>query len=100
MMTVGGVLAKRIRRVSPPRISTSSSLTILTICWAGVQRAGNFDAERTFADAAGELADHGHGDVGVEEGAPDLADGGVDVRLGEAALATEILEGCCQPVRE
>ena len=35
MITVGAVLAKRSRRVSPPRIVTSSSLTILTTCWAG-----------------------------------------------------------------
>ena len=35
MITVGAVLAKRSRRVSPPRIATSSSLTILTTCWAG-----------------------------------------------------------------
>ena len=35
MITVGGVLANRSVRVSPPRIPTSSSLTILTTCWAG-----------------------------------------------------------------
>ena len=35
MMTVGPDLANRSRRVSPPRMLTSSSLTILTICWAG-----------------------------------------------------------------
>ena len=35
MITVGGFLAKRSRRVSPPRIPTSSSLTILMTCCAG-----------------------------------------------------------------
>ena len=35
MITVGGFLANRSRRVSPPRIATSSSLTILMTCWAG-----------------------------------------------------------------
>ena len=35
MITVGPVFANRSRRVSPPRIATSSSLTILTICCAG-----------------------------------------------------------------
>src|SRR5690606_15876782 len=35
MITVGGVLARRIRRVSPPRMLMSSSLTILTTCCAG-----------------------------------------------------------------
>ncbi len=100
MMMVGPVFARRIRRVSPPRISTSSSLTIFTICWPGFSAAGDLGAEGTLAHTAGEFADHGHGDVGVQEGAPDFADRGVNVRLGQAALATEILEGCCQPVRE
>ena len=36
MMTVGGCLANRMLRVSPPRMPTSSSLTILTTCWAGL----------------------------------------------------------------
>src|SRR5260370_17335699 len=35
MITVGGTLANRSRRSSPPRMPTSSSLTILTTCWAG-----------------------------------------------------------------
>ena len=39
MITVGGTLAKRSRRVSPPRIVTSSSLTILMTCWAGFSAA-------------------------------------------------------------
>ena len=96
----GPVLARRIRRVSPPRISTSSSLTIFTICWLG------FSAPETSAPRArsrtrrGELPHHGHGDVGVQQGTADLADRGVNVRLGQAALAAEVLEGCCQPVRE
>ena len=67
---------------------------------ARVQRAGDLGAERPLAHAGGELPDHRHGDVGVQQGTPDLADRGVNVRLGEAALATEVLEGCCQPVRE
>ena len=36
MITVGGVFANRSRRVSPPRIATSSSLTILMTCCAGL----------------------------------------------------------------
>ncbi len=67
---------------------------------ARVQRCGDFRAEGPLADPAGEFADHRNGDVGVQEGAPDFADRGVNVRLGQAALATEVLEGCCQPVRE
>ncbi len=37
MITVGGTLANRSRRASPPRISTSSSLTILMTCCAGLR---------------------------------------------------------------
>ena len=36
MITVGGCLAKCRSRASPPRISTSSALTILMTCWAGL----------------------------------------------------------------
>lgn len=36
MITVGGCLANLSRRVSPPRMPTSSSLTILMTCWAGL----------------------------------------------------------------
>ncbi|CAH0282124.1 hypothetical protein SRABI128_03676 [Microbacterium sp. Bi128] len=67
---------------------------------ARVQRPGDLGAEGTLAHAAGEFPDHGNSDIGVQEGTPDLADCGVNVRLGQAALATQILEGCCQPVRE
>ena len=100
MMMVGPVLARRIRRVSPPRISTSSSLTIFTICWLGFSAAETSAPSARSARVAGEFAHHGHGNIGVQQGTADLADCGVDVRLGQAALATEILEGCCQPVRE
>lgn len=37
MITVGGFLANRRRRVSPPRIVTSSSFTIFRTCWAGLR---------------------------------------------------------------
>ena len=37
MITVGGRFANRSTRVSPPRMVTSSSLTILIICWAGLR---------------------------------------------------------------
>src|SRR5690625_559037 len=37
MMTVGGRLAKLRSRAWPPRISTSSALTILTTCWPGLR---------------------------------------------------------------
>ena len=49
MITVGGFLANRSRRVSPPRIVTSSSCTILMTCCAG------FSACETSAPAARSL---------------------------------------------
>ena len=49
MITVGGFLANRSRRVSPPRIWTSSSFTILMTCCAG------FSACETSAPAARSL---------------------------------------------
>src|SRR5699024_1153774 len=39
MITVGGRLARLSRLVWPPRMPTSSSLTILTTCWPGLSAA-------------------------------------------------------------
>ena len=49
MITVGGFFANCSRRVSPPRIATSSSLTILMTCWAG------FSARDTSSPSARSL---------------------------------------------
>ena len=49
MITVGGVLENASWRVSPPRMVISSSLTILTTCWAG------FSAPDTSAPLARSL---------------------------------------------
>jgi hypothetical protein len=87
MITVGGVLAKRRTRVSPPRMPTSSSLTILMTCWAG------FSAWLTSAPRARSLTcamnalTTGQRDVGLEQRDADLARGGVDVGVGQPALA-------------
>ena len=87
------VLGQLMRRVSPPRMLTSSSLTILTTCWPGFSASRDLLAEGAFLHVGGELAHHGHGDVGVEQGTPDLAHGGIDVGLGQASLAAQVLEG-------
>ena len=42
----------------------------------------------------------GERDVGVEQGAPDLADGAVDIRRTELALGAEVLEGLGETVGE
>ena len=66
----------------------------------GVQRLADLLAARPLLDRVDELADHRQRDVGLEQGDPDLARGRVDVGLGEAALAAEVLEGLGEPVGE
>ena len=92
MITVGGVLANRSRRVSPPRIAMSSSLTILMTCWAGLRASLTSAPRRALLDRRDERPNGGQRDVGLEQRDPDLAGGGVDVGFGEPTLATEVLE--------
>ena len=100
MITVGDCLASRMRRVSPPRISMSSSLTILMTCCAG------FSAWETSAPRARSLTalmkarTTGQRDVGLEQRDADLAGGGVDVGLGQPALAAQAGEDLVQAVGE
>jgi hypothetical protein len=58
-----------------------------------VQRLRDLGRQRPLPDGGGELADHRQRDVGVQQGAPDLADGRVDVRRREPTLAAQGLEG-------
>jgi hypothetical protein len=67
---------------------------------ARVQRTRNLGAQGAFAHPGRKFTDYGNGNVRVQKGAADLPHCGINVRLSEAALAAEILEGCCQPVRE
>src|SRR4051794_19693504 len=56
MITVGGFFAYRISRVSPPRIVTSSSLTILMTCCAGLRAPETSDPRaRSFTAAMNAL---------------------------------------------
>ena len=100
MITVGGFLANRSRRVSPPRMVTSSSLTILMTCCAGFSASLTSAPRARSLTARDELLDHGQRDVGLEQRDADLARGGVDVGLGELALAAEVLEGVGEAVGE
>ena len=65
-----------------------------------VERAGDLGAERPLAHGVGEVLDHRKRHVGVEQRHPDVADGAVDVGLGEPPLVPEVLEGGCQAVRK
>ena len=100
MMTVGGCFANWMRRVSPPRIVTSSSLTICTTCWAGL-RAFDTSSPRARSRTAGrEIFHYFEGDVGLEQGATDLANGAVDIRRAQLALAAQVLKGLSEAVGE
>src|SRR5690606_2757057 len=65
---------------------------------ARVQRLGNLGAQGAFLHLGYEAADHRYGNVGVKQGATDLACGTVDIRFSQAALAAQVLEGCCQAI--
>ncbi len=75
-------------------------MTILTTCWAGFSAPETSAPSARVLDLLDEGPDHRQRDVGLEQGDPDLAGGGVDVRLGEAALAPEVLERGCEAVGE
>ena len=100
MITVGGFLAKRSRRVSPPRIVDELLVDDLDDLLGRVQRPADLGAAGALLDRRDEVLDHGQRDVGLEQGEPDLARGGVDVGLGEPALAAEVLEGVGEAIGE
>ena len=66
----------------------------------GVERAADLLAAGPLLHRRDELLDHRQGDVGLEQRDADLARGGVDVGLGEPALALEVLEGVGKAVGE
>ena len=62
----------------------------------GGEGGGDFGAEGLGADVFDEVAGDVEVDVGLEEGDADLAEGVVDVLVGEGALAAEGLEGALE----
>ena len=70
------------------------------ICWAGLSAPLTSSERARSFTAADELLDHRQGDVGLEQRDADLARGGVDVGLGELALAPQVLEGVGKAVGE
>ncbi len=67
---------------------------------AGGQALEDVGADGAFADPADEVLDHLEVDVGLEEAQPDLAHGGVDVGLADAASTGQVREGLAQPFAE
>ena len=100
MITVGGTLANRSRLASPPRISTSSSCTILMTCCAGLSACDtSAPLARSFTRAMNCLH-HGQRDVRLEQGDANLARGRVDVGGRQPPLAAQLGEDLGQPVGE
>ncbi len=64
----------------------------------GIERGGDFGAEGLGADVVDDLAGDIEVDVGFEERGADLAEGVVDVFVGEGALAAEVFEGALELV--
>ncbi len=65
-----------------------------------VERLGDLGAARPLLDVRDEALDHRQGDVGLQQRQPDLARGGVDVGVGEPALAAELGEDPGQAVTQ
>jgi hypothetical protein len=57
-------------------------------------------AEGALAHLRREVLDDDQRHVGIQQGAPDLADGPVDIGGRELALRAKVAEGLCQPVAE
>ena len=93
MITLGGSLASRSRRVSPPRIADELLVDDLDDLLGRVQRTGDLGALGPLLDPRDERADHRQRDVGLQQRDADLARGGVDVGVGEPALAAQVGAG-------
>ena len=75
-------------------------MTILTTCWPAEQALEDLRADGPLADPGDEVLDDLEVDVGLEEREPDLAHGGVDVGLADAAAAGQGAERLAQAVGE
>ncbi len=88
----GGTALRSMVPASSPSIVTSSSWTIFTTIWPGVTELQHLGADGARAHLVGERAHHLERDVGLEQRAADLAQGRVDVLLGQRAAARELVE--------
>jgi hypothetical protein len=64
----------------------------------GIQALKNLGAHGPLADARHEVLDHAEVDVGLEQGEPDLAQRGIDVRFGHPAAAGQAAEDASKSV--
>ena len=93
-------LGERSRRVSPPRIATSSSLTILMTCCAGFSACETSAPRARSLTRAMNAATTGSATSASSSAMRISRHGGVDVGLGQPALAAQVLEGRGEAVVE
>ena len=65
---------------------------------AGVESLGAGRAVGLFTHLRGELTNDGERDVGVDEGAPNVGNRVINVRLGQDAAAAQAAEGLGQAI--
>ena len=99
-ITVGPEPAKARSRLAPPISSASSSLTIFTTCWPGIEAVEDPRAQAALSHLRGELLDDLEVDVRLEQGEADLAHRAVDVGLGQLAARANAGERLLQAIGE
>ena len=100
MMTVGGGLGELEAALLAAEDRDELLVDDLHDLLRRVERLVDLVAQGALAHPAGELLDHVEVDVGVEQGATNLADGAVDIRRAELALAAKVLEGVREAIGE
>ena len=97
-ITVGPLGAKTRSRPAPPISSVSSSLTALITVWPGLSASEISSPASRSLQRGGEVLDDLEVDVGLEQREAHLAQGLVDVVLGELAPRANIGEHALQAV--
>ena len=65
-------------------------------CWPGVTERMTFSPIGAGADLVDEVLDHRQGDIGLDQGGADFAQGGVHIGFGQGAAAAELVEDATQ----
>jgi hypothetical protein len=66
----------------------------------GCQAAQHIGAQCPLTDQSHEIADYRQGNVGLDKGAPDVANGILDIVVGESATATDLIENTPQAITQ